>query len=35
MDASFGLVTQILRGYTYEQVRTVASVLVGSKVQNV
>ena len=35
MDASFGLVTQILRGYTYEQVRTVASVLVGSKVRNV
>lgn len=35
MDASFGLVTQILRGYTYEQVRTVASVLVESKVRNV
>ena len=35
MDASFGSVTQILRGYTYEQVRLVVSLLVGSKVHNV
>ena len=35
MDTSFGSVTQILRGYTYEQVRLVVSLLVGSKVHNV
>lgn len=35
MNRDFGSVTQILRGYTYEQVRTVVSVLVGSKIKNV